>query len=112
MPADGRIASFRSEFATTPRKADYVWTTIARVLSVAKNHGKVAINVCEKGGRLYDSDRSDVIWLADDIREFCSVASVQLQAALLLAVSRPTPKQVGVPLKLAFDAALKRSAAR
>ena len=112
MPADGRITSFRTEFATTPRKADYVWTTIARVLSVAKNHGKVAINVCEKGGRLYDSDRSDVIWLADDIREFCSVASVQLQAALLLAVSRPTPKQVGVPLKLAFDAALKRSAAR
>src|SRR5258706_7970590 len=38
------------------------------------------------GGRLYDADRSDIIWQADDIREFCSVASVELQAALLLAL--------------------------
>lgn len=84
--ARGEFKTFRGEFASTPRKADYLWTTIARVLSVAKDHGKISVNVCEKGGRLYDADRSDIIWLADDIREFCSVASVELQAALLLAL--------------------------
>jgi integrase len=84
--ARGEFKKFRGIFSATPRKADYVWTTLARVLSVAKDHGKIGVNVCEKGGRLYDADRSDIIWQADDIREFCSVASVELQAALLLAI--------------------------
>ena len=88
--ARGDFKAFRNTFAATPRKADYVWTTIARVLSVAKDHGKIAVNVCERGGRLYDADRSDIIWAAEDIREFCSVASVELQAAMLLARGRPT----------------------
>lgn len=84
--ARGEFKTFRGSFSATPRKADYVWSTLARVLSVAKDHGKISVNVCEKGGRLYDADRSDIIWQADDIREFCSVASVELQAALLLAL--------------------------
>jgi integrase len=82
----GDFKEFRDSFSDTPRKADYVWTTIARVLSVAKDRGKIAVNVCERGGRLYDSDRSENIWTAEDIRQFCSVASVELQAALLLAL--------------------------
>jgi hypothetical protein len=55
--ARGDFKAFRNTFASTPRKADYVWTTIARVLSVAKHHGKISVNVCERGGRLYESDR-------------------------------------------------------
>jgi integrase len=84
--ARGDFKAFRNTFAATPRKADYVWTTIARVLSVAKDHGKISVNVCERGGRLYESDRSEIIWAADNIREFCSVASIELQAAMLLAL--------------------------
>jgi integrase len=84
--ARGDFKDFRDSFSDTPRKADYVWTTIARVLSVAKDRGKIAVNVCERGGRLYDSDRSEIIWTAEDIKQFCAVASVELQAALLLAL--------------------------
>jgi integrase len=84
--ARGEFKTFRGVFAATPRTADYIWTTIARVLSVAKDHGKISVNVCERGGRLYDADRSEIIWQATDIREFCGVASVELQAALLLAL--------------------------
>src|SRR5277367_1478705 len=61
-------------------------TTIARVLSVARDRGKITVNVCERGGRLYESDRSETVWTAEDIRTFCGVASVELQAALLLAL--------------------------
>jgi len=82
----GDFKEFRDSFSDTPRKADYVWTTIARVLSVAKDRGKIAVNVCERGGRLYESDRSEIVWTADDIRAFCGVASLELQAALLLAL--------------------------
>jgi len=84
--ARGDFKEFRDSFSTTPRKADYVWTTLARVLSVAKDRGKISVNVCERGGRLYESDRAEIIWGADDIREFCAVASPELQAALLLAL--------------------------
>ncbi|NEU95221.1 MULTISPECIES: tyrosine-type recombinase/integrase [Bradyrhizobium] len=84
--ARGDFKAFRNSFSSTPRKADYVWTTIARVLSVAKDHGKIAVNVCERGGRLYESDRSEIVWTAEDIRAFCGVASIELQAALLLAL--------------------------
>jgi hypothetical protein len=69
-------------------------------LSVAKDHGKISVNVCEKGGRLYDSDRADIIWLADDIREFCALASVELQAAMLLV--RWTGQRQGDLLKLSW----------
>lgn len=34
------------------RTADYAWTVLARVLSVAKDRGKIAINVCEREGSL------------------------------------------------------------
>jgi hypothetical protein len=47
----GDFKEFRDSFSKTPRKADYVWTTIARVLSIAKDRGKIAVNVCERGGR-------------------------------------------------------------
>jgi hypothetical protein len=82
----GDFKEFRDSFSDTPRKADYVWTTIARVLSVAKDRGKIAVNVCERGGRLYNSDRSEIIWTAEDNKQFCAVASVELQGALLLAL--------------------------
>lgn len=98
--ARGEFKAFRGTFSGTPRKADYVWTTLARVLSVAKDHGKISVNVCEKGGRLYDADRADIIWQADDIREFCGFASVELQAALLLALW--TGQRQGDLLKLSW----------
>jgi integrase len=98
--ARGEFKAWRGTFSATARKADYAWSTLARVLSVAKDHGKISVNVCERGGRLYDADRSDIIWSADDIREFCAVASAELQAALLLALW--TGQRQGDLLKLSW----------
>jgi len=100
--ARGDFKAFRNTFRDKPRKADYVWTTITRVLAVAKDHGKISINVCERGGRLYVADRTEVIWTADDIKAFCSVASVELQAALLLALW--TGQRQGDLLRLTWKA--------
>lgn len=82
----GEFKAWRDKFAATPRKADYAWTTLARVLSVAKDRGRIPVNPCERGGRLYDADRRDKVWSADDIRAFCANASIELQDALLLAL--------------------------
>ena len=40
--ARGEFKSFRGTYSATPRKADYVWTTLARVLSVAKTMARSA----------------------------------------------------------------------
>jgi integrase len=84
--ARGEFKAWRDRLANQPRHADYAWTVLARVLSVAKDRGKISVNVCERGGRLYEADRAEKIWTADHIKAFCAVASAELQAALLLAL--------------------------
>jgi len=71
--------------SATPRTADYAWTTLARVLSVAKDRGRIAVNVCERGGRLYKADRSEKIWTVDDIAKFKAFAPKELRLALMMA---------------------------
>lgn len=68
------------------RQADYAWGMLARVLSVAKDRGTIATNVCERGGKLYSVDRAEIIWLPGHITAFCEVASDELKLALLLAL--------------------------
>jgi integrase len=84
--ARGEFKAWRDGMADKPRKADYAWTVLARTLSVAKDRGKISVNVCERGGRLYEADRAENIWSAEDITKFCAAASKQLQFALLLAL--------------------------
>lgn len=82
----GEFKTWRDSFAETPRKADYAWTTLARVMSFAKDRGIIAINPCERGGRLYVADRKDKIWTEQDIAAVLAVASSEIQLALILAL--------------------------
>jgi integrase len=84
--ARGKFKEWRDGMAANPRKADYAWTVLARVLAVAKDRGLIAVNVCERGGRLYEADRAEIIWLSPHINAFCAVASAELQFALLMAL--------------------------
>jgi integrase len=82
----GEFKTWRDTFAETPRKADYAWTTLARIMSFAKDCGIIAANPCERGGRLYVADRRDKIWSEEDIGAVLSVASSEIQLALILAL--------------------------
>jgi integrase len=84
--ARGEFKSWRDGMAENPRKADYAWTVLARVLSVAKDRGMISVNVCERGGRLYEADRTEIIWSAEHIDRFCAVASPEIGMALLMAL--------------------------
>jgi hypothetical protein len=48
--ARGKFKEWRDTMADRPRTADYAWRVLARVLSVAKDRGLIAVNVCERGG--------------------------------------------------------------
>jgi integrase len=124
--------------ASTPRKADYAWTTLARLLAIAKDRGRISINPCERGGRLYSGDRADRIWTETDIGRLLATANPEMELALMLALwtgqrqgdlialtwsaydgSRIRLRQsktgqsivvpVGSPLKTLLDTATKRS---
>lgn len=82
----GEFKTWRDSFAETPRKADYAWTTLARIMSFAKDRGIIATNPCERGGRLYVADRKDKIWTEEDIAAVLAVASSEIQLALVLAL--------------------------
>lgn len=100
--ARGDFKKFRDNFADKPRKADYVWQTLSRILSVAKDNGRIEVNVCERGGRLYDVDRTEIIWQPDDIERFLGAASEEMKLALLLALW--TGQRQGDLLRLTWNA--------
>jgi len=98
----GTFKTWRDELsARSSRQADYAWSVLARILSVAKDRGLISVNHCEKGGRIYSADRAEKIWTAENIRQFCAVASKELQAALLLALW--TGQRQGDLLRLSWN---------
>src|SRR4030081_2988595 len=82
----GEFKAWRDSFAATPRKADYARTTLARIMSFAKDRGMITANPCEKSGRLYAADRSDKIWGETEIAALLAAASDEIKSALVLAL--------------------------
>lgn len=82
----GDFKAWRDSMAATPRKADYAWTTLARVLSFAKDRGRLAYNACERGGRIYDSARADRIWTPEHLTQLQAVASAEIWAVVFTAL--------------------------
>jgi integrase len=124
--------------ASGRRQADYAWSVLARVLSWGLDRGLVAANPCTHGGRLYRGSRAEKIWTDADEAMFLERAPAHLHLPLLLALwtgqrqgdllrlpwsaydgkhirlrqsktGRRVVIRVGAPLKLALDAAAKRS---
>lgn len=84
------------------RQADYAWTVLARILSWAKNRGKITVNPCERGGRLYNGTRVDFVWALDDEEAFLKHAPMHLHLPLLLALW--TGQREGDLLRLTWSA--------
>ena len=70
----GEFKTWRDGFAAAPRKADFAWTVLARIMSVAKDRGSITTNPCERGGRLYMADRTDKLWGEQEIAALLEVA--------------------------------------
>ncbi|MAZ17941.1 MAG: integrase [Ahrensia sp.] len=100
--ARGSFKAWRDTMADKPRSADYAWVTLARVLSVAKDNGRIAVNVCERGGRLYKANRSEIIWEEDHIAAMMKAARRPLQMALMLGLW--TGQREGDLLRVAWNA--------
>jgi integrase len=71
---------------TKPREADNRVTILARVLSWGAKDGPLRVNVLDGFERAYASDRSDIIWLPEQIEAFMAAASPEMQFAMALAL--------------------------
>lgn len=100
--ARGTFKEWRDTMADNPRKADYAWSVLSRVLSVAKDRGKISVNPCERGGKLYEADRAEKVWTPEQIKQFLGVASEPLQMAMLMALW--TGQRQGDLLRLTWHA--------
>jgi integrase len=135
----GIFKAWRERLAITSRRqADYAWVVLARILSWGLDRGLVAANPCARGGRLYRGSRAEKIWTDADEVAFLERAPAHLHLALMLALwtgqrqgdllrlpwsaydgrhirlrqSKGGARvviRVGLPLKAALDAAVKRS---
>ena len=84
------------------RQADYAWTVLALILASAKDRGKITVNPCERGGRLYHGTRVDFVWTIDDEAAFLDHAPAHLHLPLLLGLW--TGQRQGDLMRLAWSA--------
>jgi integrase len=98
----GEFKAWRDRLSNTPRKADYCWTTLSRILSFSKDRGLICTNPCEGGGRLYVADRTDRIWRDSNVGAFLEIAPDELALALILALW--TGQRQGDLLRLPWSA--------
>ena len=95
-------SALRNRGLAVVRWTDYAWTVLAKVLSWTKDRGKITVNPCEKGGRLYKGTRVDFIWTLDDEAAFLKRTPAHLHLPLLLAPW--TGQRQGDLLRLSWSA--------
>jgi integrase len=101
--ARGEFMDWRDKLVLkSVRQADYAWTVLALILAWAKDRGKISVNPCEKGGRLYDGTRVDFVWSIEDEDAFLKSAPAHLHLPLLLALW--TGQRQGDLLRLPWSA--------
>jgi integrase len=99
----GVFLEWRDELALrSTRQADYAWQVLALVLAWAKDRGKITVNPCERGGRVYHGTRVDFVWRVEDEAAFLAHAPAQLHLPLLLALW--TGQRQGDLLRLTWSA--------
>src|SRR3990167_6059387 len=98
----GDFKEWRDGMAATPRSADLAWSVLARVLSVAKDRGRIDMHPCERGGRLYTADRTDAIWTPVLVDLALARFPKHLRWALMLALW--TGQRQGDLLRLPWSA--------
>ena len=77
---------WRARYADRPRTADHYMSALARLLSWARDNGHTAADPLARWTRLYDVDRSEIVWTLEEVEAVCANAEPELQRIILGAV--------------------------
>ena len=97
----GVFLDWRDSMIATPRAADFAWSVLAKVMAHAKDRGRLTVNPCERGGRLYKADRADSIWTEATLAQLFAVASQEV--AWVVGVALWTGQRQGDLLRLPWS---------
>ena len=79
------IKQWRDQWKDSPRTADYGLQVLSRVLSIAVENGDISVNPCAGIENLYrPPDRSEIIWLPDDLADLQLIAPPRIHLAARL----------------------------
>ena len=84
------------------RQADYAFTVLMRLISWARERGLTTYRPPSRIKPLYESDRSEKIWMPEHVTAFRAVASERLWQALVLAIE--TGQRQGDLIRLPWSA--------
>jgi len=82
----GVFFDLRDEFIETPRTADYLIQTARRLINWAYDRGDVKFAHLSRPGRVYDNDRSQIIWEPHQVSTFMQHAYFELNLAVTFAL--------------------------
>lgn len=80
------IVRWRNLRRATPRAADTGVQALSRLMTFAVDEGLIRTNPCFGIKALYDGDRSEIIWLPEELAKLEAVASPEVMWATRLAV--------------------------
>jgi len=83
----GDVLEWRDRWQSQPRSADAAMVAFSALISWAVDRGYLPTNVLLGTDRLYEVDRSDIIWEARHFEAFATHASVEVQEAVALAAA-------------------------
>jgi len=81
----GDILEWRDRWAHQPRSADMAIQVFSRLLSWGVDRGRIALNVLHGTTKLYEFDRSEIIWEPRHFESFAAHASAEVREAVDLA---------------------------
>jgi integrase len=83
------------------RQADLIFAVTRRIVSFAVDDGRLPINHLIGIEGVYESDRSDIIWLPEHVEAFMKTANRGMQLALILALN--LGRREGDLIRLTWD---------
>ena len=81
----GVVNEWRAIWAHSPKQHDDAGVHATRVLNWAVSEGKLAEHFCHKLHRLYEVDRSEIVWTPSDIEAFNAIAPEWVRRILAVA---------------------------
>lgn len=80
------VIRWRNDYSHQPRTADHQITVLNHLLGWARLNGMIHVNVAAKIPRLYkNGTRAEIIWLAEEIKRFCTAAPPAVADGMRLA---------------------------
>lgn len=99
IPASRReVVKWRKRWMESPKQYDYAATVVSLFLNWAKKETYLDKHFCEGFEKLYEVDRSSIVWSPNDIKKIEGVAPVWVQRILIAATE--TGLRVGDLIKL------------